>query len=236
MSINMDDDSGTDYSDFEYQTISAQLQLFESDDSTGNTSAAATGLVTFEPLGGIGGLDNNEVAELVYVETYAALEHEDESADQDVGTSTEFRGNLGVNLPATDAALVDTNRVGGPSVEGQLIEANDIAEDNVEVVGDEGTDDRRLQHFKVVGGPPFDDQTNGPGGSNFSTVWHSEKAYRQMVGRGPVLDSNDDITVALRAAAEDTVIDYIGDFKAHLVWDVAETSDAGRRFSVPMDD
>lgn len=223
----------SDYSDYEYQVASAQVILVENNDSTGDSSPRASCHIEFEPLDTAGGLDNNEVAELVYLETQAVLEHEDEPADQDVGTSSEVRGNIGINLPPTEGAYVDNNAGSQNTVTGTVVDPVDIAEDNVLIEGTTRVDDRYLQAFKVVGGPPFDDGTSGPGGNNFSTFFRAEKHYRQMVGRGPVVDSTDTITALITTAAEDTVIQIIGDVKIHMIWDVAEVSDAGRAFSVP---
>jgi hypothetical protein len=63
-----------------------------------------------------------------------------------------------------------------------------------------------------------------------------ERPWRQVTGRGPVLDSNDDIGVNSRLVVNDSIIGCVGQVRAHLVWDVAEVDDAGRAFSVPMDD
>lgn len=223
-----------DYGDFEYETYSAQIVVNENNDSTGDTSAGGFVLVEFDPLKGSGGLDTNQVAELVYLETYAFLEFEDETGDQNVGTSAEFRGCVGINLPASSQAFIDNNDNNPQNpVEGTVISTQDIAEDNVLAEGASAVDDRRLQIFKAAGGPPFDDQGNGIGGNVYTTDWHSEKSYRELTGRGPVLDSNDSMTMALRCVSEDTIIQTQGDLKVHAVFDVSETEDGGRRFSLP---
>ena len=59
------------------------------------------------------------------------------------------------------------------------------------------------------------------------------KNMRNLTGRGPVLDQTDDLTVASRAIASDTVLSPIFRVQVSCIWDVAETSDAGRVFSVP---
>jgi len=57
--------------------------------------------------------------------------------------------------------------------------------------------------------------------------------YREIVGRGPVLDSSDDLTAVYDLEGEDVIVTFLGDISIQLIWDVAEVSDAGRAFSVP---
>lgn len=226
-------DVSADYSDYEYQSVSAQLILNEGEDATGDTSARSSAQAEFEPLSTVAGLDNNEVAELVHLEVIAALEHENEGADQTLATASEFRGNVGINLPPTGSSFVDNNSTGQNAGGGNLFNVNDISEDNVFIQTAESTEDRILQHFKAVGSPPFDDSANGNSGANYSSVFHAKKNFRDLVGRGPVLDSTDAITTLLSVNAEDTVMQILGDLKLQMIWDVAEVSDAGRAFSVP---
>lgn len=229
MSVNMDAD-GTDYSDFEYQTAALRTQVTP-DDSVSTNPRART-VTSFEPLARIGGLDNNEVAELVYLETFADIEIEDEEvADQDVATTGELRGAVGINLPASDSAFPESADVG---FRGEVVEAANIPEDNVTTRGNSRSDDRILQQYFSGFGLPFDDQTNGPGGSGTYNHFYAEKSYRSLTGRGPVLDANDDLSVSAAVNVSDSIIPIASNTRIHCVWDVAETSDAGRRFSVPM--
>jgi len=222
-----------DYSSFEYQTMASFLQLDGSPQTGGDSSGAASAVQSFEVLGGVGGLDNNEVAELVALEVQAVMEHEDGAADQNVATSTEFRGNVGINLPESEGAFVDPNSDRTAVGTGSIVRVDDIEEGSVTLKGVTDTDDRRLQHFKVVGGPPFDDETNGVGGNNFSTDFYALKNYRQLTGRGPILDSNDEVSIALNVAMEDAILGVNGSVKVHCIWDIAETDDAGRAFGLP---
>lgn len=232
MSVNPDGADVTDYSDFEYQTIHAEVVAQEADDSTGSGNIRIRSLFTSEPLDDVGGLDNNEVAELVAMEVEADITSLDEDADQDVGSSGRLQGVVGVNLPNNSSALPS---VRGSQTEGEVISSNNISESNINTNGLGGSDDRWLQVFNADAAFPFDDQTNGPGGGASHANFYAQKNYRQLVGRGPVLDSNDDITIASEFTAGDIIINVTGTVRVHLIWDVAETSDAGRRFSVPMD-
>lgn len=229
----MDSDDVTDYSDFEYQQIVAETVLQEQQDATGDGDVLVRAQYDAEPIGDIGGLDNNEVAELVYMEVTADLTFRDETADQDVATTSRLEGAVGVNLSGDENAL-PSKRSG--TTEGDIIVTSDIDEDNVNITGFGGSDDRWLQMFTTDASLPFDDQTNGPGGSGSHDQFHAEKNFRAVTGRGPVLDSSDDISIPVEINVGDTIINVIGTVRVHMVWDVAETSDAGRRFSVPMSD
>lgn len=232
-------ETGSDYGDYEVETFTVSLRNDESSDNTdGNIKSSAA--FDFEPLTGAGGLDTNEVAELVYLEVYAKVEHEDRFNDQNVGTSTELRGSVGINLPAQTQALIDTGSDPIPNlIEGEVFEVidTDTPDDTIQAIGGSQTDDRYLQHFTAVGGPPFDDvevgNMNGAGGNNYSSVWHSEKHMRDIFGRGPVIDSQDNLTVLVSLTGEDYIIQIAADVKVMAVWDTAETEDSGRRFSVP---
>jgi hypothetical protein len=48
-----------------------------------------------------------------------------------------------------------------------------------------------------------------------------------------VLDQTDDINIVADMLTRDSVVDMQATVNLTMYWDVAETSDAGRRFSVP---
>jgi len=229
MSVNPSEmEMGTDYSDFEYQQV-----LIENIVTPGAENNAR--IVTssqIEPLGGIGGLDTNEVAELVYFELQAGLEYEDEDGDQDVGTAAEHRGIFGANL--TEGGTLDFNS-DEPNIatisDGDVVQEREDGSGRVQI--NEATEDGLFQQYETRGVLPFDDEANGPGGGNANNPVKHEKAYRDLTSRGPVLDSNDDLIVNSVVVAGDTVIPVNGTVRLHLIWDTAEVDDAGRAFSVP---
>jgi len=233
MSMNMDGMDGdvADYSDFEYQTIEANPTLQGSD----GPNVGFDAVYQFEPLEAIGGLDNNEVAELVYLEVHAGIEIEDESDDQNVATGAELRGVVGINLPESQAAFLSTTQSGAPAnFDATVIRTNPDTEEPFTLGGANKAEDRFLQPYRATASPPFDDQTNGPGGGRSDDAFLAEKSYRDLTGRGPVLDANDDVSISLSLNVGDTILQTGADIRVHMVWDVAETSDAGRRFSVPQ--
>lgn len=224
MSVNPDGSGGVDYSDFEYQ----QIYHVHNHNSLSGDGAVSKIQTQTSPLRGIGGLDNNEVAELVYMEVQTFIEHAQGDNDQDVGSETQFSGVVGANLPPQASILPNS----GTSLDGTVIQSNNVTPT---IEGSENSEDRVFQPFQMGKSPAFDDQTNGPGGAGSMNTLSLERPWRSLTGRGPVLDSSDDMTIVTNLRQEDEVIEARGNVQVHCVWDIAETSDAGRAFSVPMD-
>lgn len=219
----------TDYSSFEYQYLNYSLR----DATLGNESNPNVNAIAKVPvLEGTGGLDNNEIAELVGLEVSAHIEYEDGANDQNVASSTEFRGVVGANLPAAETG-VEIGSITNNPTPGEIVRVGAGSESDYDVSISSKADDRVFQMFRVDSGPPFDDQTNGPGGTGGRDHWYSFKNFRNMVGRGPVLDANDDMAVYAKLTSEDIIISNFGKVRVACIWDVAETDEAGRAFSVP---
>lgn len=228
MSVNTDMmNEDRDWSDYRYQTV----QIQHLDNSQGSTTTGRSETeISLNPLEPVGGLANNEVAELVYLETIVALEFEDETGDQNVATTVEFRGSIGANTSGTGDVLADgANEFG----RGEVIETDTVSASDVQVIGNSRVDSGVLQIFSIYGGPPFDDQGNGLGGNIFTNLFHAQKNFRDLAGRGPVLDQTDDITYLSALIYDDSILQKSGIIKNHMVWDVAEMDEAGREFSVP---
>lgn len=227
MSISMDGDGMTDYSSFDYQQIDCGVSA-DNPDSSGDGNVAL--LAEVEPLQPIGGLDNNEVAELVYLETYAAFEEEPESSGE-APDYLELRGVVGANLsPSTSAGISTTS--GPPSVSDNMeltrIDGySDLDEgDGWSANGRSEARDEIFQVYRTASGGA----NAGASGDHF----YATKNWRELTGRGPVLDSTDDIGISLFFVPGEGVDQNVrGNVRCHMVWDVAETTDAGRAFSVP---
>jgi len=228
MSINMGHDGEeTDYSDFAHQQVNFQTTVDEAD-LTGSPAAVRV-QHEVEPLAGRGGLAQNEVAELVYFRLEARTADFSDSADQNVGSHVVIFGSFGMNLQATGDELNPAD-AGDATVfrrEGTTDDAGNTA-----TLSD--VDDRVLCRFAHTSTPPFDDEANGLGGGGQVEPGDvRERNFRDMLGRGPVLDSSDDLTAVYDLEGEDVIVTFVGDIAVDLVWDVAEVSDAGRAFSVP---
>jgi len=215
--------SSEDYSDYEYQHFSFQIETQDED------NARSAGIVNFDPLQTLGGLDNNEVAELVGYELHATIEIEEETGVQNNEGVAEFRGNFGANLSNQEGIVGGDGQ--GVIVDGEVIDERS-PDTTLVRVDKTNADDRIFQLFRADAGLPFSD-ANGRGGNASIESFHTTKNYRDLVGRGPVLDSTDDLSVRGVIACSDTVMRVAGRTRATLIWDLAEVSDAGRAFSVP---
>lgn len=227
------DFTGTDYSDFEYQFVDIDFGLTPSADTT---NIGAEAVYTIEPLQFAGGLSQNEVAELVYLETYAGIELEDEAGNQQVATTAETRGAVGINLPnSQDAFISKVQTSTGDPVDAsvEVVGTNNgvNAEDDIRPLSSVRTDERFLQAYRAKFSPPFDD--TGPGGSGSHDHFHDKKHFRRLTGRGPVFDANDDLSVSTAFNVGSSVTGGGSTIRLQCVWDVAEVDDAGRAFSVP---
>jgi len=226
MSMDMSDMSGgmaSDYSEYEYQQ-------FNIEHSTGRPPTNPLGDIVyqFDPLQEFGGLDNNEVAELVYSEIQVGLETEEEQADQTAASSIEARGFFGANFNSTNILITnDENTVQVVDSSGQNL-----------LIGQNGgtrSRDEIFTVYQVHGTQPFDGIADGTGGGGSLDDEKFVKNWRSLTGRGPVLDSNDSLAVAERLIASDKAPDSTvrSQIRGHLVWDLAEVNDSGRQFSVP---
>jgi len=231
MSPHMDmggSDHGPDYSDYEYQWTHASVVK-------AGPPANSNQVVFFEiePLAGIGGLSVNEVAELVYLNVEAVIETEEDTGDQDVASSTEFRGVLGINTQSGEFLTSGTTSavIGGNASLDE--DASSAPADVVNFGMNNQVRDEFLDSFQIAGGPGFDDETNGPGGNQSSNLYQREINYRELTGRGPVIDSNDALTLNTKLVTADSVVNESGVVRIQAIWDTAEVDDAGRAFSVP---
>jgi hypothetical protein len=219
-----------DYSDFKYQQIGAGAAQEANTDSDTAFSFA----IAYDVLDDNGGLEQNEVAELVSFRLFADLDIEDEQADQDVGTTVECRGAFGANVNSR-RDIPDSNAPGGTEAKNtEILRVINQSEADVAArPGKSQVKDEVFSFYQTRAALPFDDQTNGPGGGAAFQPFTREKHYRQESGRGPVLDSTDDIGIVGKLISSDAVIGTGVRINLELVWDVAEVSDAGRAFSVP---
>lgn len=212
------DDGGmmTSYTDFEHQ----QIQLDVTIQPNGDTNPSGQHIRSYEPLEEFGGLEVNEVAELVHVELTADMEIEDETGTQTEDSTAEMRGVLGGNLPADLDAFVPTAPLDDGS---EKFSRQKTGSAGFDIESATDSDPSKFMIFQAKGS--LNDYTFD------GRVYN--RHFRRIFGRGPVLRYDDGIDVAISANAGNTVVDFGGNVRAHLVWDVAETDEAGREFSVP---
>lgn len=228
MTGGVDGNGGADYSDFEYQHFVFEHNL--QPEAEPNARSAVLGNINV--LQGSGGLDNNEVAELVYFELQPDIEVEDETGNQNAATNVELRGLFGANLPAREG--ITGSAGSGSDTDGDVISEREPGSTAFVRFNNELVEDRIFQQFATYGVAAFD-RGDGGGGTPPNTKLY-EKHYRNVTGRGPVLDSTDDLSINTVLIAGDIVTNFTGQVRCSMIWDTAEVSDAGRAFSVPSDD
>lgn len=221
---------GVDYSSFEYQHV-----LFQHDQNRASAGGSNSGLTQtvsgIEPLEDRGGLDTNEVAELVAImdpQVVVGGDNFEDETNNEVG-AIDFRGAFGVDLDA------ETDQVFDSPFENDATELNE--EDGGTVrssFANYKTDPALLHSFNVTASTGYRDSASGTGGGgNDHTVTFDHKPYRQLTGRGPVVDSSDDMTLVSTVIKNN--VSYVAEcsYRASLVWDIASVDEAGRRFGIP---
>jgi hypothetical protein len=219
-----------DFTSFEYQHVQFRHSQ-EGENGGGSNSGNSVVASATEPLEDIGGLDQNEVAELVaIVNPYSKISPDDQGEDdnQEPGTA-DFRGSFGLNLDSQSDQVQDSNQTN----DGTTLQTGDggaVKTNDVNYLSDEAV----LMPFEHVLEVQYASATNGVGaGGAVNTQIYNPIHYRQMVGRGPILDSADDVSCVTTINKNRTEFVVEGAFGATLVWDIATVDEAGRQFGIP---
>jgi hypothetical protein len=187
-------------------------------------------MYNWNPLAQIGGLSNNEVAELVYAQIFAATEHEGNEGSQTGAADSEVRGVYGANFQSVDRLFAASN-------ESLQITDEEVNDGQLDSVGSDQINDHRIFGiFNAYGALPHFDSATGHASNGANPTTTYERNFRELYGRGPVVDSADSMAIGCQVICAQSDIPVQGTIRAHFVWDVAEVSDAGREFSVPTDD
>jgi len=238
MSINMDsmtEHGDTDYSDYEYQHLDFEhVELGDSNSERGIATASV------EPLESRGGLETHQVAELVTQFTTVYVEPDNFGGVFETGNSApgnfEFRGVFGSDLDSSTDLISDQadggrNTLVSGTGSTELF-SEDGAQPQVIVRGHDKTE--VFDHFAAIGTMGFEDETSGAGGGAMAQNYSYKKDYRDDMGRGPILDSTDEIGIVSQLVKNNLTADGLsGHYRTTLVWDTAEVEDAGRKFGVP---
>jgi len=231
-SINADSVSGrdVDYSSYEYQQISYRPTVSGPDD---DSTFVLSGEV--EPLAQIGGLDANEVAELVAFRREATIvlrDYQNASSVVQGGFNVDY--SFGVNLDSESDLVTSFQNADS---EFTVLESADVNSDVIqEAVISTVAKDEILDFGTMSLASGFVDGGSAGGGAD---VPEREREFdlRADLGAGPVIDSGDNMSMVVQIekdnaeiGALEVAIDY------HLIWDVATVDDAGRRFGIPGDD
>jgi hypothetical protein len=230
-------DSGTDYSDFEYQQINFEHRNDSPETSATNSNSRVK--VDYDPLESKAGLDIDEVAELVYFELHADLEFEHETDSQGLPSYCELRGSFGTNLGELDEVANGDNEKNKDGPDVTVLDTFGGGFDRVITKGQTISRPEVFQMFRATGEGGFADQGSGIdtggglGGGGSTSPFYAEKHWRNLTGRGPVLDSSDELNLITSHITSDNVIEVGSQTRIHLVWDVSTVDDAGQKFSVP---
>ena len=225
-------DEGSTFTDFEYQHTSFSIGHFGQPNDANILYSNRV-----EPLESRGGLESDEVAELVALRGYhqAGLDDiGDPATENSAPGSTETRGVLGVNLAEQETIEDGTNLTESTKYE-EVIRGNGTAG------GDANGDTFNIDepgvfwHFDYAFQPAFLDNANGVGGGAASAATFGPETinYRQLFGRGPVVDTTDEIVGLTRMinSRQEYNVEAVGRYT--FVWDVSTVEGQRKQFSLP---
>lgn len=226
-----DDGEMIDYSSFEYQHISLDHT------EQGQNDANSRAFVQLDPLQDSGGLDTNQLAELVAMRVTVDVSNDDFTTVEGSPGTTQFRGVFGVNLNSGDDLLRNTEEVA-------LVDPSQNIEDNGALLFERNSNaqiritshdkDEVFHHFQATATSPFDNAGASTGGGGGYTFQVETVAFRDLVGRGPVVDAGDNLSFVTQLVKNRVQAGAEGSVRMTLIWDVSEVNDAARRFSVPQ--
>lgn len=224
----LSEERATDYADFQHQNVVFRTTY------TGGANTGAKAAQSVEPLEATGGLDVNEVAELVGISysVVVGLQDQDQVLDGNTNPGTiSAQGSIGINIDDTSDLVLGNANVGG---ETQPLEGNDDVISGFVTTTDK---DEIIDTYRMQQTPGFDDDVNGAGGGGSNHVYGPQVwNLRELFGAGPVLDGNDDLGHVVQLTADQTDADFAAHVDARLIWDVALVENARNKFGLPSDD
>lgn len=206
--------SGASYSDHEIQHIKNGLAFLDGADAGPNTSVTDENQFNVTERG----LDNDELAELVYLRADIAL-YSNSVGDQTTRNIIIANTDFGANLAGQEN-----------------LNAFSTSEDFD--VDDSGTDDfSRFEHVtdeagqfyseELHAGIGFRDTGNSVGANQSIDRVQIEMPFRAITGGGPFLDSTDDLTSRFNMSVSNAIDSAKLTERIYLVWDV-DTVEGGR--------
>jgi hypothetical protein len=210
-----DPEDEIDYSAFEYQHIQ-----FVHNADTENQNVTNT--LEVSPLADRGGLDNDEVAELVAMRIHVTAGPDDLGGilgNDTAEGSYEYRWTFGSDigredtLPPSRAFTADADP------------GNERSTSN--------TDPAVFEMFDATAIMPFSDTAQGLGGGGTAINERWTVHFRDMVGRGPVLDAADNLNLVYNLIKNNVTANLEGVTRMTLIWDTSTIEGDRRQFSVP---
>lgn len=216
-------DPDADYTNFEYEHHEVSAHP---DGPTGTGEAFIN--YSADPLADRGGLESDEVAEVV-----AILATVDAIDDTGVSGTTPARVNwgatFGIDLAEEEVPVASARDPGE-------LGTNDAGFD-----ADSGASSFALRSvinpavLYSLTGDVISPQVEGTGAGSGGTddQYTVERLYRQMVGRGPILDPTDSLDWWVHVAIENVAQDLHLHLSQTTVYDVATVDESRRKFSLP---
>lgn len=213
--------SRSTYADYELQQIGYETSAIGSDENVRTFHS-------HEPVRDRG-LENDEVAELVAGVFFAqcSLDDFESNATQKPG-SAEHKGTWGANLnfPETGAGdwvTEETNPTNGQNIATVSGGSTRFEQDEPGV----------FENFLCTAISPHQDTANQQAGGGSAETVQWSMNYRNMFGRGPILDASDELTLGVAVVRNETSFTAEGTFTARLVWDVSTVEDERKEFALP---
>lgn len=225
MDMTTDPGGRIDYADYSHESI----RFRASNNGSGNAANSQTAHEV-EPLAGRGGLDVNEVAELVALDYYvdtAADQYADLDTSNTLPGALQTRGVIGVNLNSKREFVEDATRTPTGDVTELLDSQSVVANNWVQ------TEPAILDHWSLSHYPAFGDGSTGVGGAGGSTIYSQRMNFRDWLGAGPVLDPNDSFSALIQNVKDQVDLTHEVTVNCRLVWDVAQIDDARTKFGIP---
>lgn len=199
-----------DYTDLvsEYFAINWQID--------GSGSAVVRG--EFEPLAERGGLRSNQYAELVHSKLVAGMTGDQGNTSNFNAEGTEMRGVLGVDISPNDDITGTQPQFNGNVGDFSFPTSNQPADPDLSTKLDTDIAPEVFDWFRMVNAQEHT----------------TERHYRSLYGRGPVLDPEDEMNVYTTSVHDGTSgSDQDVTVIVECTWDLAEGDDAREQFSLP---
>ena len=213
------------YADFEFQHMDFQ-NSFRGQGDSANVAVEHT----LDVLDSRGGLENDEVAELVSLRGYVVAGFEEGgSLNTDPGRAN-YRGAIGADLAPEEVPGEET-----VTADARLVDESDGGDfDAGNFVSRSSDDPGVFAHFEGNISPGFSNLTDGTGGgAGYDAVRPVSVNMRELYGRGPVLDAADNVNAFFRLVNERNSenVEISGRFTA--AWDVATVEGERKDFALP---
>jgi hypothetical protein len=224
MSVHIGGENETTYSDFEFQRLDTEIGF----DGVGN-SETTTVRFEAEVIENQGGLESDEIAELVAIHRDVHVAGDDfgsATTENTLPGNTEYRGVFGADLGEDDLV----NSPSAPNREGEVLDGPDVSSTSAITLTEEpGVFD----FWDVVCHPGFADNANTLGGGASLQSEQRTINFREMYGRGPILDPADDLSIVGFVVNNRQEYNVEAVARVECVWDISTVEGQRKQFALP---